>query len=220
MEPIGLRVTLRVSAPDGCPVGDVSASANQPVDSITWDRSDEGSVTEEFTTAAAVDRSDVSPMFESGGRTRYRFSRDSHDRCVCEAIEREGYPLESIRATDDQLVLSFYAPDLPAVRTLVSELRAAFEEVHLEQLCQATDGEDGDLVVVENCQLSDRQREVLEIAHENGYFAHPKETNGSQLADKLDISLSTFTEHLSKAQQKVLTGLLNREREQSPRPTQ
>jgi len=54
-------------------------------------------------------------------------------------------------------------------------------------------------------QLTDRQREVLELAMEAGYFERPRQNNTGELADVLDISRATFTQHLRAAQRKLLT---------------
>ena len=41
-----------------------------------------------------------------------------------------------------------------------------------------------------------------------GYFDHPKGANAGDVADALDISRSTFTEHLAAAQTKLLEAVL------------
>ena len=61
---------------------------------------------------------------------------------------------------------------------------------------------------VDRGRLTDRQREVLQTAYDMGYFDHPKRANASEVAAALDISPSTFTEHLAVAQQKILEAIL------------
>lgn len=53
-------------------------------------------------------------------------------------------------------------------------------------------------------RLSDRQREVLDLACEHNYYAWPRETTTRELADDLDISKTTLLEHLRKAEAKLL----------------
>lgn len=55
--------------------------------------------------------------------------------------------------------------------------------------------------------LTDRQREVLMTAYLSGYFEQPRETDSTDLADRLDISQSTFSQHLRTAQRKVISTL-------------
>lgn len=57
-------------------------------------------------------------------------------------------------------------------------------------------------------ELTDRQTEVLVTAYRVGYFERPRETTGAQVAADLDISPSTFSQHLRAAQRKLLGALL------------
>lgn len=52
-------------------------------------------------------------------------------------------------------------------------------------------------------QLTDRQLEVLHSAYRSGFFESPRIQTGSELADSLDISQSTFTHHLRRAQREL-----------------
>jgi len=51
--------------------------------------------------------------------------------------------------------------------------------------------------------LTDRQREALRTAYLAGYFERPRETTGEEVADRLGVSNSTFSQHLRAAQGKV-----------------
>lgn len=56
-------------------------------------------------------------------------------------------------------------------------------------------------------QLTDRQFEVLQIAHASGYYNWPRESSAEDCADSLDISQPTFSQHLRTAQAKLLGAL-------------
>ncbi len=56
-------------------------------------------------------------------------------------------------------------------------------------------------------KLSDRQREIVEAAHRQGYFQSPRETSGEELADRFDMAPSTFYEHVRAAQRNLFDGL-------------
>lgn len=58
--------------------------------------------------------------------------------------------------------------------------------------------------------LTDRQRQVLELAVEAGYFERPRHNNTGELVDTLDISRATFTQHLRAAQRKLFTDKIHR----------
>ncbi len=52
--------------------------------------------------------------------------------------------------------------------------------------------------------LSDRQREVFELARERGYYDRPRNVSGNELAEELGISKTTLHEHLRKVEAKLL----------------
>jgi len=53
--------------------------------------------------------------------------------------------------------------------------------------------------VIQNA-LTKHQFMLLKTAHEEGYFRVPKETTSQELADRLEMSQSTFSEQLRTAQ--------------------
>ncbi|WP_227356208.1 PAS domain S-box protein [Haladaptatus salinisoli] len=57
-------------------------------------------------------------------------------------------------------------------------------------------------------QLTERQLEVLQTAYFSGFFASPRQSTGSDIAEVLDVSQPTVTEHLRTAQSKILDLLL------------
>jgi len=55
--------------------------------------------------------------------------------------------------------------------------------------------------------LTDRQREVLETAHEAGYYNWPRGATAADLAELLDVSEPTLHKHLRAAEQKLVTAM-------------
>jgi predicted DNA binding protein len=53
-------------------------------------------------------------------------------------------------------------------------------------------------------QLSERQREVFELARTEDYYTWPRQTSASELATQVSVSKTTFLEHLRKAEAKIL----------------
>ena len=54
-------------------------------------------------------------------------------------------------------------------------------------------------------RLTERQREVLETAFEDGYYDWPRECSGEAVATELGITSPTFSEHIHAAERKLLT---------------
>lgn len=95
-------------------------------------------------------------------------------------------------------IIVFRREDL---RNIVSELRE-IGTVQLEQLTpyRASEG-----------LLSDRQSEVINAALDGGYYEWPRERDAESLATELDISHTTFLEHLRKAERTLLGNVLNQD---------
>jgi PAS domain S-box-containing protein len=57
--------------------------------------------------------------------------------------------------------------------------------------------------------LTERQREVLEVAHRHGYYEWPRDSTGEDVAESLDISVPTLTEHLRRAEAKLVAAVVS-----------
>jgi predicted DNA binding protein len=57
-------------------------------------------------------------------------------------------------------------------------------------------------------KLSMHQKYALELAYENGYYSYPRKINVQKLAKIAKVGVSTFQEHLRKAELKLLPGII------------
>lgn len=57
-------------------------------------------------------------------------------------------------------------------------------------------------------QLTERQKTAIESAYLAGYYEWPRRSTAEEIADSLDISSSTFHEHLRVAERKLLSALI------------
>jgi DNA-binding CsgD family transcriptional regulator len=212
---MGIRAEIRVDADGTCPIVEAATDLGSPSHSIA--RSALGStatrVTEEFmlesgdSPAASVDLTEV---FDYGSKTMYRFRRERGRDCPCEFVERFDCPIVDLHATDGSLHLVFHAVDMDALQEVILSLRDQFSEVDVRRLLRSEhEATEDNLVFLDRSRLTERQREVLETAHSMGYFEHPKDANAGEVADTLDISTSTLSEHLAAAQAKLLDAILD-----------
>ena len=58
-------------------------------------------------------------------------------------------------------------------------------------------------------QLTDLQKQSLELAIQNGYYEIPKKTSLRKLAKLMNLSLATYQKHLQKAESKVMPDILS-----------
>lgn len=201
----GVRTELVFEDADGCPVAAESAAVDGRVTDVTWSETD-GTTTEQVT--AEADLEAFESVFDYGTREVYEFEREADD-CVCEVIQRTVGPVADVHARDGALHLTLHLEDVAALREAMADLRERFGSVRVEYLVRGReDADESELVPVDLRVLTDRQREVVETAVEMGYFEYPRESNATEVATALDIQPSTFTEHLTAAQGKLLHELV------------
>lgn len=58
--------------------------------------------------------------------------------------------------------------------------------------------------------LTERQREVLSVAVEEGYYEEPRRTAHEDIADAVGLTAGTVGEHLRKAEERILAGVVGR----------
>ncbi|MCU4716961.1 helix-turn-helix domain-containing protein [Halapricum hydrolyticum] len=213
----GICAEVRVEGPAVCQLA-THAGSSGTITSVSRGSTpaDGGTVTEEFTVsddAAWLSTFESEPIFSYGEQTVHRFSRPANQGCVCELVEQSGCAVRDIQIVDGSVLVTFMTTDLQTIRDVVSDLKASHEGVQIRRLTRSQEDDDGTRrTIVDLDVLTTRQREVLETAHEMGYFSHPKCASAGEVAEALDIATPTFTEHLSAAQHKLLDELLERSR--------
>ncbi|SEH12778.1 hypothetical protein SAMN04487967_0960 [Natronorubrum sediminis] len=213
----GIRAEVKIDDPDGCVVtaaaGSTEGSVNTVSKSVNPDAPER--VTEEFmleseTDVDSIDTDvDLSSIFSYGSSDVYRFTRSLERECPCGWIERHDSPVVDVRARGSALYLTFHAADMSALQAIIGDLKTNCSNLDVQRLLQTQQGRtEQHLVYVDRNTLTTRQLEVLETAHRMGYFEHPKRANAGEVAAALDITSTTFTEHLAAAQTKLLDAIL------------
>jgi len=210
--PSGIRATVEFATPSICPIVELSEAAETTIDSVSTNvcTSDcTASVTEFSVDSDGDSEVDLTPIFSHGSTDRYRFTHDDGVSCPCECLGQFGCPVARYVARDGTLTLVFHAADYDQLQDVVTELRDQFPEVDIKRLVRSPAGEQShDSVVVDRSKLTHRQLEILETAYEKGYFDRPRRSNATEIAAELDIHPSTFREHLSAAESKILKDFL------------
>jgi hypothetical protein len=207
----GIHVQFELHGVAGCPATALSEEAT--IESVTVDQRGQGdrsSVVGEMTVEGAGDATvdAAEAVFAGDSKSVYRYSHD--DECPCSRVPNHGCPLRDVRADGGRLRLTFIVPDLDTLRTIASELQSCCADATVRRLVQSgATADDPTLLVADRNAFTDRQFEVLETAHEMGYFDSPKGANADAVADELGIAVSTFVEHLSTAQTKLFDQLIS-----------
>jgi predicted DNA binding protein len=210
----GIRAEVRIDSPSNCPIAQLSGATGASTQSISKSVSPTSpeQVTEEFMLDESVetDETEMEPVFSYGSKDVYRFTRKRDEPCPCESVEAFDCPVVDVYTREGELHIVFHAPDLERLQDVITDVRDRYDRVDVQRLIRSQqDSTDDDLVFVDRSKLTDRQLECLQTAQSMGYFEHPKEANAGEVAEALDITTSTFTEHLAAAQRKLLTSLLD-----------
>ncbi|MDG5774874.1 helix-turn-helix domain-containing protein [Haloarculaceae archaeon H-GB2-1] len=159
------------------------------------------------------DRQPSDEIFEEvidyGDKTLYRFSHEGGDECPCECLGQFGCPVDRYFADRGELTLVFHATDFESLQTIAGELRERYPEMNIKRFVRdPADSSSVDNVFVDRGKLTEKQRQSLRTAYAMGYFERPRESNATEIAAALDISQSTFAEHLAAAQLKLFEDVL------------
>lgn len=114
-----------------------------------------------------------------------------------------GATLAGLSVADDDVTLTVRVGQNVAVRGLADAYSDVLSDVELARREPVSDRPDPESS--SSPSLTDRQREVLRTAYNEGFFEWPRETSGEDIADALGISNPVFHRHVRRALQKHLT---------------
>lgn len=208
----GIRAEVKVETTEACPVADATTDRRNAISDVSRNiSSGDGTVVEEFTTdaEASVDDDRMYPVFTYDSRVTYRFDREGDIDCPCRRVEKHDIPVAETTIENGSMIMAFHVTDLDELEAVIDDLRDRYT-ISIERLVQSGgDGGSEDLVFVDRGALTDRQLEVLQTAHDMGYFEYAKESNAGEVATELGISTSTFSEHLAAAQRKLFAAIVD-----------
>jgi predicted DNA binding protein len=208
----GIRAEVRIERPGDCQVPAISEES-EVVDVLRSPTSPE-ETTVEVTVKNHENHEACLPraesVFEFDTEAVYRLHQPRTGGCVCQYIEQLGSPVRDLVVEDGTVTVSFLVANLDNLQRVIRGLKSRFGGVFICRLTRSeTECSEDDLVYVDRSTLTERQREVLCVAHEQGYFEHPRGANACELAERLDIAPATFGEHLAAAQRKIMDAVLD-----------
>jgi len=128
---------------------------------------------------------------------------------LVEHVAERGAETTAFRVEDGLVRATFELPAGAEPRGLVEALEDRYESVSLAARRERERREQTRSELLDDIEgaLTDRQRLALEKAHVGGFFDWPREVSGEDLAASMDISPSTYHQHLRAAERKVLDAL-------------
>jgi len=145
----------------------------------------------------------------AAGDSVVRLEATVTEQTVASAVADAGGLIDSLTATEDGVGTTVVLPSGADVRAFVERVRESYPDAALvARRSRAGEGKSDPRTLVD-CDLTDRQRTVLHTAYRSGFFQSPRLNTGREVADSLDISQPTFTQHLRTAQRKALAVLFD-----------
>jgi len=174
---------------------------------VTVTDSDPETVTEYAGDAAHINT--VQHVYTHEDRSLFRVSIGEGSIIATLAQYGAGIESLSITGTSGRLVANVASSN--DIRSVVDALQATYEDLTLvaqrerERDVQTEAGFRKQLAAA----LTDRQREAARTAHFAGFFEWPREHSGEEVASMMDISQTTFTQHLRAAENKLFAALFD-----------
>lgn len=132
------------------------------------------------------------------------FELELHDPPILSPITAIGGYIDTAVVEAGDLSLTIHvspAADIRHVIDLVEDRYPQADMTRRQQITRSQDGGQQTQLLAD--ELTDRQREVLEVALYSGYFEWPRTASGEEVADSLGIAPATFSQHLRRAQRQV-----------------
>ncbi|WP_338901201.1 PAS domain S-box protein [Salinibaculum marinum] len=122
-----------------------------------------------------------------------------------------GGVLRDAWATPEETTIAVEVPQQADVRSFVDRLQVVAPSVELVARRQhrTRDRTPAELSEQVRTELTDRQFEVLQTALSAGYFEWPRDNDGSDVAERLDITQPTLNKHLRLAEKKIFSLLFD-----------
>lgn len=135
-----------------------------------------------------------------------RFEATLHEPPVISTISSHDGFFEEVIYENGDLSMELHLPTTADVNGVVDEISSAYPsaEMVVRRQRERLQRPSRQLPTVVEEQLTDRQRAVLEASYRAGFFEWPRERSGEAVSDSLDITPSTFHQHLRKAEKKLL----------------
>ncbi|WP_259517446.1 helix-turn-helix domain-containing protein [Halanaeroarchaeum sp. HSR-CO] len=109
------------------------------------------------------------------------------------------------------LIVSGYSSDREGLGEVISELEGKADRWRLRRLAAANGerhhSDRGSAGHPEELNLTEKQREAIQLAVEEGYYDRPRDVSLGDLADRLDITRSALSQRLNAVESKLVTDL-------------
>lgn len=212
------ELELRIEAP-GDALNGLSQATGATVDCLDLAPQPDGTTDVLFSAAGAdpaavldatADLVAIRDVHRVGGTDEPRFRASVAGETVPSVFASIGASPTALTADGGVVTVTVEVPTAIEPRTVVSRLEQSYPATEL--LARRDGGSARTRVGFRSeleTALTDRQLEVLQTAHELGFFESPREANGNEVAEALDVSQPTISHHLREGQGRLFSLLFD-----------
>lgn len=183
--PLDVQLAVQVDAVGGCPL------RGREVDDIK----------QTVTRSEPYDGDTCQLAIDESGSGSYERTL-VEETCPCAIFEEHDCISELNSIKDGQLLFSLVVPDRDTLRPIIDDLQQISASVSLERIHTkvSEESQSGSRVA-----LTEKQREALALAIEEGYYDRPRTATLEDLADVLDVTPSAVSQRLNAVERKLVS---------------
>ncbi|WP_181686567.1 bacterio-opsin activator domain-containing protein [Halorhabdus salina] len=123
-----------------------------------------------------------------------------------DALASYGADVETISIDNESVRVRFTVATEQNGRAIVEELETAYDVVELIAYHESEDADETprSFAAAVEAELTDRQLTALKKAYTSGFFEWPRQCEGEDLAESMDVVPSTYYQHLRTAEKKLM----------------
>ena len=151
-----------------------------------------------------IDDSALRVLEQLGSRSRLELSTQSDT--LHSVVAGHGGWITTAGIRDGSFEITIRVPLGTEIRPVLDAARTMYPDLRLASQTTVTPSRRTPLEAFANLttELTDRQRETLEVGFYAGFFEWPRETTGDELAELMGVTPATVHHHLRHGQQKLL----------------
>ncbi|MFW6384818.1 MAG: helix-turn-helix domain-containing protein [Halodesulfurarchaeum sp.] len=192
LEQRNIQLTVEIEPPDECPLKDVETDVSK----VLVDR--EGDTC----------RCDVAVTVDLGGRQGTlvaQLTSSGLERCASHVFEEFNCVPDIVDVNDSRLVVRTYVDENLDINALLDALKEVCAYVRLKRVTSDLNASVTQAVIdVDISNITDKQREALEFAIREGYYARPRQVSLQEMAAEFAISEQALAQRLARAEETVM----------------
>lgn len=197
LEQRNIQLTVEIEPPDECPLKEVETDVSKVLVDREGDKC----------------RCDVAVTVDLEGKQGTlvaQLTSSGLDRCASHVFEEFNCVPEIVDVDNSHLVVRTYVDEDLEINALLDGLKEVCEYVRLKRVTSDLTASLTQAVIdVDISDITEKQREAMEFAIREGYYARPRQTSLKEMAREFGISEQALAQRLARAEETVMGQLFS-----------